>query len=141
MADPQQTLKTQHRQAFDQITRWYQAKKWQPFEFQIQAWQAYLQGHSGLIHAPTGIGKTYAAFLGPLIAELTARNNSNTAGSRPKTEYKCDNSPKRVTPLKVLWITPLRALAADIHQALHEPLTHLEFNWTVETRSDSLIVR
>jgi len=55
MADPQQTLKTLHRHAFDQITRWYQAKKWQPFEFQIQAWQAYLQGHSGLIHAPTGI--------------------------------------------------------------------------------------
>ena len=31
--------------------------------FQRDAWTAYAQGKSGLIHAPTGLGKTYAAFL------------------------------------------------------------------------------
>jgi ATP-dependent Lhr-like helicase len=109
--------------------QWFQLQKWQPFDFQIQAWQAYLQGRSGLIHAPTGIGKTYAAFMGSLIAELAERRNGHSAGGRSA------GARIKTTPLKVLWLTPLRALAADICQALREPVSHFELDWSVETRT------
>ena len=115
MTEPLPTLAKRYRSAFDQLTRWFQSQKWQPFDFQVQAWQAYLQGRSGLIHAPTGIGKTYAAFMGPLIAVLAERRNSHSAGGRS------EGARIKTTPLKVLWLTPLRALAADICQALREP--------------------
>lgn len=32
-----------------------------PFPFQEAVWSAYARGESGLIHAPTGMGKTYAS--------------------------------------------------------------------------------
>jgi ATP-dependent Lhr-like helicase len=129
MTDPRPTVAKQYRPAFDQVTRWFQSKNWQPFDFQIQAWQAYLQGRSGLIHAPTGIGKTYAAFMGPLIAKLAERRNSHSAGGRS------EGARIKTTPLKVLWLNPLRALAADICQTLREPVSHFELDWTVATRT------
>ena len=39
---------------------------WQPFAFQQQVWQAMAEGRSGLLHATTGAGKTYAVWLGAL---------------------------------------------------------------------------
>jgi ATP-dependent Lhr-like helicase len=129
MTELQPTFAKQYRPAFDQVTRWFRSQNWQPFDFQIQAWRAYLQGHSGLIHAPTGIGKTYAAFMGPLVAALTEKDNSRTAKGRLAGKHE------KMTPLRVLWLTPLRALAADIGQALREPAAYFELAWTVETRT------
>ena len=40
---------------------WFADRGWQPFEFQREAWAAYLDGKSGVVHAPTGIGKTLSA--------------------------------------------------------------------------------
>ena len=40
---------------------WFAAQGWSPFAFQEEVWAAYGRGESGLIHAPTGMGKTYAA--------------------------------------------------------------------------------
>lgn len=71
-------------------------KGWQPFDFQREAWQAYGEGRSGLIHAPTGFGKTWAAYLGAL--------------AEARAEKGC----------AILWITPLRALAADTLRTLRE---------------------
>ncbi|MEE4600254.1 MAG: hypothetical protein V2J65_03155, partial [Desulfobacteraceae bacterium] len=45
---------------YDIAQRWFHSRGWTPFDFQCKAWDAYLAGKSGLIHAPTGIGKTYA---------------------------------------------------------------------------------
>jgi ATP-dependent Lhr-like helicase len=129
MTEPRPTFANSYRPAFDQVTRWFQSKKWQPFEFQKQAWQAYLQGRSGLIHAPTGIGKTYAAFVGPLIAALTDTHSSHANGGRSA------DAREKIRPLKVLWLTPLRALAADICQALREPVSYVELDWKVEART------
>jgi ATP-dependent Lhr-like helicase len=64
--------------------------------FQKEAWEAYAAGKSGLIHAPTGLGKTLAAWLGPVMM------HGEESG------------------LRVLWITPLRALAADTVRSLQE---------------------
>lgn len=85
---------------------WFASRGWRPFAFQREAWLAFLQGGSGIIHAPTGLGKTLAAFLGPVLERLAA--------------------PAPAAPgLEVLWITPLRALAADTLQNLREPLREM----------------
>jgi ATP-dependent Lhr-like helicase len=36
---------------------WFAARQWKPFPFQREAWQAYLEGKSGVVNAPTGSGK------------------------------------------------------------------------------------
>ena len=49
-------------------TAWLAARGWKPFAFQRAVWKALAQGHSGLLHATTGAGKTYAVWLGALQA-------------------------------------------------------------------------
>ncbi len=107
--------------------QWFAKRGWQIFAFQRQVWQAYLAGQSGLIHAPTGTGKTLAAWWAPLLAWLTA---DNTAG--PARAPQDAPPPKG---LQVLWLTPLRALAADSEQSLLAPVHELGLPWTVERRT------
>lgn len=99
---------------------WFASRGWTVFDFQRRAWEAYAAGHDGLIHAPTGTGKTLAAWLGPVLERLC---EPGSAG--------------RVTPdpIRVVWITPLRALAADTAGALQESADALGVGWTVETRT------
>ena len=110
---------------------------WKPFDFQIQAWRAYLNGGSGLINAPTGFGKTWAAWLGVVLEGLAegvpgAGNpeaNGVSAGKNRKTARAA------AAPVRAIWITPLRALASDTGHALLEPVQELGLNWTVELRT------
>ncbi|KAF7962696.1 hypothetical protein AWV80_18445 [Cupriavidus sp. UYMU48A] len=46
----------------------FAVRHWQPFDFQRAVWEAIGRGQSGLLHATTGTGKTYAAWLGALLA-------------------------------------------------------------------------
>jgi len=55
---------------FDAAQRWFESQGWTPFPFQYEVWQAYADGESGLIHSPTGTGKTYAAWFAPLLEYL-----------------------------------------------------------------------
>ncbi len=41
---------------------WFAAHGWQPFEFQREVWRHIAEGRSGLLHATTGSGKTYAVW-------------------------------------------------------------------------------
>jgi ATP-dependent Lhr-like helicase len=84
------------------IKAYFDHRGWPVLDFQRAAWDAYARGASGLIHAPTGTGKTLAAW-GGAAADLLA-------GSRPGLRY--------------LWLTPLRALAGDTARALDRPLAH-----------------
>jgi ATP-dependent helicase Lhr and Lhr-like helicase len=95
---------------------WLAAQGRKAFEFQRESWRAYLAGESGLINAPTGTGKTLAAWLGPV---LDARSKGPRNGAGPR----------------VLWVTPLRALANDLALSLREPLEALGVPWTVEVRT------
>ena len=106
------------------VQRWFRGRGWTPFEYQRDAWNAYLAGESGLIHAPTGIGKTYAAWFGPLLEWLSP--------DRPEPGY---THPGSAPPLTVLWVTPLRALAADIQAALFQTVADLQLPWSVECRT------
>jgi ATP-dependent helicase Lhr and Lhr-like helicase len=109
---------------FARLDEWFASRDWTPFEFQREVWSAYARGESGLIHAATGTGKTYAAWMGPLLEALARNEAPRRLRRRADAEA-----------LRVLWITPLRALAADTEQALREPVTALGLPWTVESRT------
>ena len=54
---------------------WFAARGWTPFQFQIECWEAYLKGKSGLVNAPTGSGKTYSLMVPSLLEYI--RDNPN----------------------------------------------------------------
>ena len=103
---------------FDVINQWFTKKKWKPFDYQKDTWDAFLNGKSGLLNAPTGTGKTYALWV-PVVLELLydIKNKNQTAA------------------LRVIWITPLRALAKDLHKALRLFLDETGLDWTVDMRT------
>src|SRR5437764_3021125 len=107
---------------------WFASRGWSPFAFQRDVWAAYRAGESGLIHAATGTGKTLAAWGGPVSEWL----DEQTLMPAPRV-----GKPRRGTspPLRVLWITPLRALAADTEEALRQPLVDLGIPWSLESRT------
>lgn len=94
------------------LEAWFAAQGWQLAAFQRETWEAYARGESGLIHAPTGTGKTLAAFGGPLLQARSADE-----------------------PLRVLWITPMRALAADTAENLQAIAHALQIPWRIESRT------
>ncbi len=89
---------------------WFAAHGWQPFAFQREVWAAMSAGESGLLHATTGSGKTYAVWFGAL-ARAAALGVPMRGPTAP--------------PLGVLWLTPMRALAADSARAMRAPLEEL----------------
>ena len=103
------------------IHAWLARQGWQPFPFQEEAWDAYHAGAHGLIHAPTGMGKTYAAWLGPLSRWIDEHTDPTAWSSAP--------------PLQVIWLTPLRALAGDTTENLQNAVAGLNLPWTVELRT------
>ena len=103
----------------DRMEAWCRGRGWTVFPFQRQVWRAMAAGASGLLHAPTGTGKTLAAWLGAL--------------ARPRGDEPCRG-------LRVVWVTPLKALAADTARALEEPLRILSRSgstagWTIGSRT------
>ena len=118
------------------LADWFAERSWKPFKFQKDVWQAIVKGQSGLLHATTGSGKTYAVWLGILMHFMAvAQVNRAQAASKSGVNRK----PVGV-PLTVLWITPMRALAADTQRALQVPLDALLAEgafevWTVGARS------
>ena len=101
-----------------ELESWFTERGWKPFKFQKELWQAIARGESGLLHATTGAGKTYAVWLGALRA-FTVKARSKPARKATKS------APKPAPPLTLLWITPMRALAADTLRALQQPLDFL----------------
>ena len=105
------------------ILTYFDLKGQKPFRFQREVWTAYAAGHSGLVHSATGTGKTLAVWLGPVQSWL--KEHKNETAWNPKTP----------PPLRVLWITPLRALAADTENALRAPLDAMGLPWQLESRT------
>ena len=90
---------------------WFAARGWKPFPFQLETWQAYLDGKSGLVNAPTGSGKTYSLWC-PCFWNLFATT----------LNYKSQKN----NGLQVIWITPIRALSKEIELSANERLK----DWT-----------
>ncbi|MFL1525807.1 ligase-associated DNA damage response DEXH box helicase [Pseudomonas sp. O230] len=106
----------------DFAKHWFTARGWKPFAFQKQVWAAVKQGQSGLLHASTGAGKTYAVW-------FAALNRFAASVEQPQKRKPV------AQPLTVLWITPMRALAADTARALEAPLLDLQIPWSVGLRT------
>ena len=86
------------------VARWFAERVGQPTGGQRQGWEAIREGRHTLISAPTGSGKTLAAFL----IELDLLLREGLAGTLPEET-------------RVLYVSPLKALSADIHRNLAEP--------------------
>ncbi len=69
-------MPTYQQQAVAYVRRWFKQKDRRPFPFQEQTWQAFLDGDHGLVHAPTGTGKTLAVFLGAAIEWLATHKEA-----------------------------------------------------------------
>ncbi|WP_156744197.1 ATP-dependent helicase [Mycobacterium sp. 1164985.4] len=90
---------------FSDLTReWFTGTFAEPTPAQAQAWTAIADGDNTLVIAPTGSGKTLAAFLWA-IDQLTSAPSDPRAGT------------------KVLYVSPLKALAVDVERNLRTPLT------------------
>ncbi|HUG32517.1 MAG TPA: DEAD/DEAH box helicase [Acidimicrobiia bacterium] len=83
---------------------WFEASFAAPTRAQAEGWPAIAKGDHTLIHAPTGSGKTLAAFLWTLDRLLS------------------EPSPERSERCRVLYISPLKALAHDVDRNLRAPL-------------------
>ncbi|MBN1220467.1 MAG: DEAD/DEAH box helicase [Anaerolineae bacterium] len=96
------------------VRAWFEESFGQPTPPQAQGWPAIQRGEHTLILAPTGSGKTLAAFLwgiDRLFRELSGQQ------SQPPTEQK-----NNVSGVRLIYISPLKALNNDIHRNLRLPL-------------------
>ncbi len=88
---------------FDAVVRaWFEARYGAPTEIQRLAWPVIQSGAHTLVIAPTGSGKTLTGFLWPLDRLLTGAWEGGG--------------------VRVLYVSPLKALNADIERNLEEPL-------------------
>ena len=88
---------TTNKTPLEKIKKFFDQNEWNPLPFQIESWEAYLNGENGIIQVPTGCGKTYAALMGPLSKLKDCKKKSG---------------------LKILLITPLKALSRDLKNAI-----------------------
>jgi ATP-dependent Lhr-like helicase len=105
------------------LERWFASLGRVPHDFQRECWRLDAAGRSGLVCVPTGAGKTYAALGGPL-AELieAARGAATLPGGAAAT-------------LRVVYLSPLRAVARDLELAIRRPIDEMGLAITVGSRT------
>ena len=113
---------------------YFRQKNWKPFPFQQEAWAAYLAGQSGLVNAPTGSGKTYSLFFGPALEYLAEKRVAHLPGRPPLAKKNSRKKPPGIG-LRVLWITPVRALAKEIQQSCQRAADELGLDWEIAMRT------
>ncbi|XZF12683.1 ligase-associated DNA damage response DEXH box helicase [Chitinophagaceae bacterium MMS25-I14] len=99
---------------------WFEFKEWKPHAFQKETWKRIAEGHSGILNAPTGFGKTYAVWFGMLQNFMDSYNRKK--GKPP-------------AGLHALWITPLRALSQEILNAATRVSDDMELPYRVGLRT------
>ncbi len=103
---------------------WFHARGWRPRPHQLALLAAAEERRSTLLIAPTGAGKTLAGFL-PSLIRLSAKR-----------------LPRKGAGLKVLYVSPLKALAADVARNLTAPINEMGLKIRTETRTgDTSIAR
>ncbi len=91
------------------VRRWFATEVGEPTSAQVRGWESIAAGRHTVIAAPTGSGKTLGAFLTAINALL---------------EEGCTRAlPDEV---RVLYVSPLKALSADIHKNLAEPCAGIQ---------------
>lgn len=107
---------------FQKVRAWFSSNGWEPMAFQMQAWQAFQSGQSGLVNAPTGSGKTYSILLAEMITYLDE-------------SYKSEKKLNPEQGLRLIWITPIRALAKEIFLSCEKAISALNIPWKVAIRT------
>ena len=97
------------------VRQWFKVQGWTPQAFQKECWKAYSAGLNGMLHAPTGSGKTFALWCGILQEALKVK--------------------KHPVGIQALWITPLRALAVEIQQATQRITNELHPDLNIALRT------
>ena len=110
-----------HSPGYSVVSRWLSSQGFTPFPFQEDSWQHMSEGRSGLVNAPTGCGKTFSVFLGAVIRFINQHPDQYTQIKK--------------SGLRLLWVTPLRALAKDIGRAMEEAIRGLGLLWEVGIRN------
>jgi ATP-dependent helicase Lhr and Lhr-like helicase len=87
------------------LRRWWEGRFGDPTAAQTEGWRAIRRGEHTLIAAPTGSGKTLAAFL----TSIDQLFREGAEGGDIPDE------------VRVIYVSPLKALSADIHKNLAEP--------------------
>ncbi|HZD26818.1 MAG TPA: DEAD/DEAH box helicase, partial [Alphaproteobacteria bacterium] len=100
----------------ERFEAWFGARGWRVRRHQLAVLAAVRAGRSVLLTAPTGGGKTLAGFL-PALAELAAL------------------PAERAPALHTLYVSPLKALAVDIHRNLEAPIGEMGLAIRAETRT------
>jgi ATP-dependent Lhr-like helicase len=95
------------------LYQWFDSLGWEVFPFQQESWDAVLAGKSGIVNAPTGSGKTYSL----LLPSIVRASNNQKAG------------------VKVIWLTPLKALSKEIYQSAQRAVEGLKLEWKVGVRT------
>jgi len=128
------------------IAEWFATRLGEPTEPQVRGWPLIRSGRHTLIAAPTGMGKTLAAFLAILdrlvkqgasrqdgftqhlqhirirTGRQAASGTLDTAGGTLISDYSADSLPDET---QVVYVSPLRALSNDIQKNLEGPLAEL----------------
>jgi ATP-dependent Lhr-like helicase len=131
-------VKRDFPQALHRLESWFAANGWQAFDFQREVWRAYLDGESGLVHSATGSGKTLAACLGAFAEWIEEQESASPSGARGAERGVGEGRGEgrgMAPPLRVLWITPMRALAGDTVLSIDRAVKGLGLPWTVGLRT------
>lgn len=94
------------------VRAWFSASFPEPTPAQVQGWPAINSGQHTLVCAPTGSGKTLTAFLSSIDRLVTPDSSAQPVDPKART--------------RVLYISPLRALAFDVEKNLRSPLMGIQ---------------
>jgi ATP-dependent helicase Lhr and Lhr-like helicase len=107
------------------VRAWFEVAFAAPTPAQALAWPAVARGENVLLSAPTGSGKTLAAFLWAL-DRLGGERPAQSAGS-DESGASAERAPAPGSgTTRVVYISPLKALAYDIDRNLRTPLRGIE---------------
>jgi len=99
---------------------WFSGHGWEPRPHQLELLGKSQAGHSCLLIAPTGAGKTLAGFL-PSLVDLSTRKKLKPG--------------EKKRGIHTLYISPLKALAVDIKRNLETPIEEMALPVSIETRT------
>ena len=94
--------------------RWMHSRGWHPQAFQLETWRLLELGQEGIVNAPTGSGKTYSLLLPFIMAH---------------------EGEAEVRGLRLIWLTPIRALAKEIQVAAERVISETNISVSVGIRT------
>jgi ATP-dependent Lhr-like helicase len=114
------------------VRRWFEASFEGPTPAQAGGWEAIASGANALICAPTGSGKTLAAFLWSIDRLSRMKTPADGTQSRDIDRF---GSRRRGDGVRLVYVSPLKALSYDIERNLRAPLRGIGADISVGIRT------